>query len=277
MRRATPYLLLVPAVLLLVIFKVYPIVTTLLGGFSCKGQVSLAQYRILFDDPTFWTSLWVTLKYDIIVNPLQIFAALLLALLIDAKVPGIRTFRSIYYLPVPVSLAVSCILWGQMLSPNNGVVNGVLGLVWISPQPFLTSVRQALPSIVVIASWKGIAYWAIFLLAGLQGINSEIYEAARIDGANWWNTTWRITVPLLRRVLIFVTVSDTIANSLLFVPQFVLTGGGPRLSTNVLMYEAYKSAFSYMDTARANTMITVLLLVIAFFVFMEMKFLKVDY
>jgi multiple sugar transport system permease protein len=128
-------------------------------------------------------------------------------------------------------------------------------------QPFLTSTDQALWSIIMLASWVGVPYWALFLLAGLQGIPPELYEAAEIDGANWWRRFADVTFPLLRRVLVFVLVADTVANFLLFVPVLLLTQGGPQLSTNTLMYEAYLRGFVYGDFGASSAMIALLLLV----------------
>jgi multiple sugar transport system permease protein len=164
-----------------------------------------------------------------------------------------------------------------MMSPNNGVLNGIFSWFGVSAQPFLTSANQALICIVFIASWKGVSYWMMFLLAGLQGIPPELYEAAKIDGAGTLQQTIRITIPLLNRALIFVIVSDTVANCLMFTPMFVLTNGGPKMSTNVFMLEAYKAAFSFVDPGRANMMIAMLLLVIGTIVVLEMKFLRVEY
>ena len=127
------------------------------------------------------------------------------------------------------------------------------------PQPFLTGKNQALYVIVFICCWKGVPYWMMFLLAGLQNISENIYEASRIDGAGYWVTLFKITLPMLKNALVFVIISDTLINVFMFVPVYLLTGGGPSMSTDTLMYEAYRSAFSYGNYPRAYALVTVMM------------------
>lgn len=263
-----PYLFLLPALLIIVFFRIYPAfsglveslyVTSFRAG-GGKEFVGLSNFQAIFDDPVALQSIWVTLRFNLIVNPLQVVLALLIALLINQSVRGVNFFRSIYLLPIAISLNVSSIVWGLMLS-QNGLFNGLLRAAGLPMQPFLTSTDQALWSIIMLASWVGVPYWALFLLAGLQGIPPELYEAAEIDGANWWRRFADVTFPLLRRVLVFVLVADTVANFLLFVPVLLLTQGGPQLSTNTLMYEAYLRGFVYGDFGASSAMIALLLLV----------------
>lgn len=261
--RWIPYALIAPAILLIILFKMYPILNTLVQSFIRKGNWSLRNYGLIFEDRQFWNSLWVTFKFNIIVTPLQILISIGMALLVNIKMKGTGIFRTIYYLPVTISMTVACILWNLMLNPASGVVNSALKMLGFSAQPFFTGVSQALGSIMMLASWKGCGYWMMFLLAGLQGIDEELYESARIDGANWWQTTSRITLPLLKNSLTFVIISDTTSNLLLFAPMFMITKGGPQMSTNVLMYEVYKSSFIFADQARASTLMTVMLFIVA--------------
>jgi multiple sugar transport system permease protein len=123
----------------------------------------------------------------------------------------------------------------------------------------LSSPGQALPSIILIASWIGVGYWMFFFLAGLQGIPPTLYEAAAIDGATPVRAFFHITLPLLRRVIAFVLVADTTANFLLFAPVYILTHGGPQGSTDLLMYEAYRSGFIGLDVGRATSITTILI------------------
>lgn len=149
-----------------------------------------------------------------------------------------------------------------MFNVNNGIINSFLGLIGLPSQGFLVDKNQALWCIVVIASWKGCGYWMMFFLAGLKNIDVSIYESAKIDGAGFFTTLFRITIPLLRRVALFVLVANTTANVLLFVPMQLVTNGGPQGSTNVLMYEAYKAAFKFADRPRSSVIVTVLLVII---------------
>jgi ABC-type sugar transport system permease subunit len=194
--------------------------------------------------------------------PFQIFVSFSLALLVNVMIKGIGVFRTIYYLPFTLSLAIATVLWNLMFNPNNGVINSLLGVFHIPPQGFLISRSQALWSIVIIASWKGCGYWMMFLLAGLKNIDSAIYESARIDGANFLKIVGNIIIPMIKKVLLFVFVANTTSNILLFVPMAMITNGGPEGSTNVLIYEAYKSAFKFADRPRSAVIVTFLLLLI---------------
>lgn len=279
------YLFLAPAILGLLIFKVYPLLlsaTESLYQVSFFGQqakyfVGLENYRDVFADPTFWQSLKVTLKFNFLIIPIQVALAVALALLLNKKFKGVRVFRSIYLLPAGVSIAIACTLWSLMLNPNSGLLNSLLALVGIPRQPFLTSSSQALWSIILIASWKGVPYWMIFIMAGLQGIPESNYEAAAIDGANALQVLFKITLPLLKRTLLFVVVVNTVSNFLLFVPPYMLTRGGPESSTNLLMYEVFKSGFIYNDMARATTMITLLVILLLGIVAIEFRWLRAEH
>lgn len=267
--RLIPYLFLLPAVGLLVVFNLFPAIATLNESLHANSLirngrifVGLENFQRIFADPVFWKSLNVTLLFSLLVNPIQILLALGLAVLANQKVRGIAFFRSIFLLPVAVSINVTTIVWGLMLDSRSGVVNGVLTLFDIPAQPFLTAPTHALWSIIILATWKGVPLWALFFLAGLQGIPESVIEAARIDGANRWQLFTRVTLPLLRGVLIFVLVADTVANFLLFAPVLLLTQGGPQLSTNLIMYETYRRGFVYGDLGASAAMLWVMLLIV---------------
>ncbi|MEF2248009.1 carbohydrate ABC transporter permease [Paenibacillus sp. IITD108] len=264
-----PYLFLLPALSLLLIFKLYPIVlgfkNSLYTPEFIAGQQSFAgldNYKHLFMDSGFWNSVNVTLIFNVFINPIQIALAFLLALMLNVKLKGIHIFRSINFVPIAVSLPIACILWSIMLSPEQGVVNSALVAMGLQQQPFLISKDQALWVIMAIATWKGVGYWAIFLLAGLQEVPSNLYEAASIDGAGKWQQFKNVTFPLMKRPLTFVIVADTVANFLLFAPMYILTKGGPENSTNVLMNESFASAFVYSDSGRASAIVILLLILI---------------
>lgn len=266
-----PYLFLMPVLVLLIIFNVYPTLATISEGMHINALsrvnphtfVGLQNFERVFNDRIFWKSLQVTLFFNLVVNPVQVAFALLLAILANQTVKGISGFRSIFLVPVAVSLSVTATVWGLMLNKNSGLVNGLLMAFNFDPQPFLASPDQALWSIILIASWKGVPYWMLFFLAGLQGIPQSLIEAAAIDGANRWQRFTQISLPLLRRTIIFVLVADTVANFVLFIPIFMLTNGGPQLSTNLIMYETYRRGFIYGDLGTSSAMLTIMLVIIA--------------
>lgn len=273
------YLFMIPTFVLLVIFRLYPLGSSFWESlYRMEFQadkmkeiyVGLGNFQYLWKDPIFWKSLWVTLKFNAIVNPLQIGLALILALLLNRH----KYMRTVYMIPLGISLPIASIIWRVILDPNQGIGNGLLSLVGISRQPFFTSADQALWGVILIANWKGLAFWMIFLVAGLQQIPPTYYEAARIDGANLWQEILHITVPLLRRIILFVLVVDTSINFVLFVPMYIITRGGPQLSTNVLMYEAYRSGFMYQDLGRAMALVIVLLVIVLVIVGIQFKMLQ---
>lgn len=260
--KLAPYLLLLPAFVLICWFKLYPILSTLKQAFVVNGALSLANYQRVFAEKTFWNCLNVTLKFNVVTIPLQIIISFLMALLVSSKVRGTGVFRTIFYIPFAVSITVCVMVWNLMLQFNGGVVNSFLSLFGVPPQGFFNDRKQALWCIVVLASWKGCGYWMMFLMAGIKNIDSSVYEAARIDGARYPRIVWSIMLPLMRRTILFVCVANTSSNMLLFAPMQLVTEGGPRNSTNVLMYEAYRSAFRYADMPRCAVIVSVLLVII---------------
>lgn len=270
-----PYLLILPTIILICIFKIYPIIDSVIQGvLSTKGSFTLENYKLLFADKTFWNSLWVTLKFNLIIIPLQIIIAFIMAMIVNVKVRGIEIFRTVFYLPFCISLTIATVIWQMMLNVNNGVINSVLGILGIRPIGFLIDKKWALLSIVLIASWRGCAYWMMFILAGLKGIDTAVYESAKIDGSGFFSTLFRITIPLLKNTLLFVVIANTTANFLLFAPIQIATDGGPQGSTNVLMYEAYKSAFKYSNRPRQACIVTILLVIVVLVCFVQNKCLK---
>ena len=277
-----PYLFLAPALLLIIIFKLYPIFigfwesliyTSFGGGSENRTFVWLENYQYLFDDPIFWQSLKITAILTVIINPFQIAISLGLALLLMRRTRYILIIRSLYLLPIGIALPIATVIWGLMLDPYQGLVNGVIGIFGIPPQPFLVSESQALWSIIAIATWKGVAFWMLFLLAGLEEIPTQFYEAAQIDGAKPFQKLRYITLPLLRRTILFVFVADTAANFVLMVPMIILTKGGPMQSTNVLVYEAYRSGFYYQDWGRSLSIISILTIITLIVIGFQLLFL----
>jgi multiple sugar transport system permease protein len=280
--RLAPYLFLLPAMILLLFWRYIPIAMGLweslysnaLSLTGAKTFVGFDNFRYLFDDPVFWSSVRVTAIFGIIVNPLQVALALLLGVLVNQSLRGIGIFRTILLLPVAISINVAALAWGLALDTNYGLVNGLLEAVGVARQDFLRDPDQALPTMIGIVSWIGVPFWTLFILAGLQGISHEVLEAARIDGANRLQTFFHITLPLLRRVLAFVLVADTIANFTLFVPPYLLTRGGPGNSTNLMMYDAWKRGFVYGDLGSSAAMVLILLVVMAVVVILEFLMLR---
>lgn len=270
--------LLAPALIGLVVFRLYPVALAASDSLfnMVRGQqvfVGLDNYVSLLTDRTFWKSMQVTFWFNLLINPIQIALALGLALLYVQNFKGVTLYRVLFLIPIGVSLPTAVIIWRIMLS-QDGLVNGLIGIAGAPAQPWLTSESLALYSIIAIATWKGISYWMIFIIGGLQTIAPEIYDAARIDGVKPWQRLIFITIPLLRPTLLFVLVADVTINFLLFAPIFMLTQGGPADSTNVLMYEAYKSGFIFGDMGRAMAIIVVVVAILLVIVGLQFRLLS---
>jgi multiple sugar transport system permease protein len=280
-RHAAPYLFVAPALLGLALFKLYPIGVGLLASFfdyeaisGRRSWVGLGNYRELFGDPLFWRACWNTFLFNAVVTPLQVALALALAVLVNRRLPGMAVFRSIFFVPAVISLVVASIVWDLMYNPDNGLVNALLAVFGVPPQPLLTSARQAMAAVIAMVTWKGVGYWMVIFLAGLQAIPAVYREAAVIDGASPWGFFWRVTLPLLTRTIVFVVVADTAINFLLFAPVYVMTQGGPSDATTVLMFEVYRNAFVYFRLGYASAVSTVLLAVMLVVVLLQFRVLR---
>lgn len=267
---ATPWMLLLPALVMLVVFRLAPAIVGLaeaayverIGVNAGREFVGFGNFTRIFEDGVFVQSLKVTLLFNVVINAVQVISAFLLSLLINVKLPGVGLIRTIWLIPVAISLNVASAVWLIMYDPR-GLFNGVLTALGFEAQPFLLDSGQALWAIGALATWIGVPLWSLFFLAGLQNIGADLEEAAMLDGASGWQTLWRIKVPLLRPAFVFVMTGATIANFLLFVPVFLMTQGGPNLSTNVLMFEAYRRGLVFGNFGIGSAMVVVLLIVTA--------------
>jgi multiple sugar transport system permease protein len=221
-------------------------------GLAPMRWVGMGNYRQLLADPRWWASVRVTAGFVLLHVPLLLLASLGLALLVDRRLPGRDLFRTAYFVPVAISLVIMSVLWGYILEPSFGVLNYLLGLVGIGPQPWLSSVGQALPTLVAISAWKFMGYYMVIFLAGLQNIPAEYYEAARVDGAGRWATFRSLTLPLLKPVTFFVLVIIMIRSFQVFDQVYVLTQGGPAYATYVVVYYVYELAFRFMRLGYAS-------------------------
>jgi len=265
-RGLDPLLLLLPSLLLLAIFKVYPILYSVAGSFFSRGPGGVSRFSgiknflLLAQDPSFLNSVWITLRFNLITVPLQVVLGLALALMLNRNSRAVRAARTALYVPVAINMVVASTIWNMMLNPASGPANAILGRLGLEPQPFLTGSGQALYVIIAICCWKGVSYWMLFLLAGLQNISPSIYEAGQIDGTGFFSQLFYLTIPMLKNTLVFVIVSDTMINLFMFVPVYMLTGGGPEGTTDTLMFEAYKAAFKFSNYSRSYAIVTLLLL-----------------
>lgn len=254
--------LLSPAIVALLLLRIVPAIEALrLSLAGSGGDFTLSHFSRLFDDPAFINSLKVTLVFSIIVNPLQIALALLLAVLLTKHIPLVGLWRTLILLPIAIPQAVSAVIWFVLFRPD-GPLNGLLEIVGIPSIPWLISPDMALYSVIIVVSWVGVGYWMTFLVAGINEIPNSLYEAAELDGAGPARAFWSITIPGLRRQLLFVLVADTVSNFLIFAPVRILTGGGPSGSTDLIMNNMFERAYMIGDMGSASAATVVLVAIV---------------
>ncbi len=257
-----PYALIFPAVTLLLVFRIFPLFYTVGESVWIDSNFTLEAYQKLFSDGIFHNAFLNTFKIGFMIIPVQIVVSMALALLVNTQVRGVGVFRTLYFLPFAMSAVVSYTVWNLILSPTNGLANSIIGAFHIAPQRYFDDPAQVLWCIVGVTSWVGCGYWMLFLLSGLKGIDQSVYESAKIDGAGFFGTLFKITLPLMKKSLLFVTVANTTSNLLIFTPMKLITDGGPMGASNTLMYESYKAAFGYGNRVRSAAIITILLIIV---------------
>lgn len=260
-----------PAIVGMILFYYWPIFEAFRYSFlqynliaRTSTFVGFDNFRDLLNDPLVFISFRVTFLFFLIKVPLQMASGLGLALLVRNNTKGIGLLRTIILLPTVTSMVVVTVVWGFMYHPSTGLFNSFLNAIGLPSQKFLTSPTQALPSIVVLTLWKDVGLTMLFYLAGLLGISTEFYEAAKIDGANGWQQFRFITVPALRRTHLFILVTSTISAFRVFDPVYLTTQGGPINATRVILILIYNNAFRFhrLGYASAITVVLVLILVV---------------
>ncbi|MCS7172743.1 MAG: sugar ABC transporter permease [Armatimonadetes bacterium] len=243
------YLFLAPALVLLSAFTFAPLAFGTLLAFADYNVlrpprwVGLENFRFLVEDPAFGVALRNSLRYLLVVPAIQL-AALLLALLVNRRLVGILLFRAAYYVPVITSFAVAGLMWNWMYA-QHGVVNWVGLRLGLLPRPFewLNHPTLALYAVMLVTFWKGIGYYMVLYLAGLQAVPRELEEAARVDGAGRLQVFLFVTLPLLRPTLLLCTLLSTLAALKVFEEVYVMTGGGPFGQTATALLYVYQKAF----------------------------------
>ena len=273
-RHAWAFLL--PAIIFLMIFSIIPIFWVIYLGFTDYNVFSPAQwvglenFEKLFNDPKFWKALRNTVYYWALVTPAITIASLLLAVLVNQQLIGIKLYRLAYYFPVLVSVVITALLWKWMFA-TDGVFNFVFSLIGLGPVPWLTSESTAMISVAIVTVWQGLGYYMLIYLAGLQSVPNDLYEAAEIDGAGFWRKQWNITIPMLRPIIFFVSVISTMGAFKEFTLMLVMTGGGPVNSTTTLVYLVFKEAFENINMGYASAIATVLFMLILIITIINMK------
>jgi len=278
----TAWAFLLPAVLLIGLSVLIPAVMALVMSFTTTGLdvseplqfVGLANLRRLISDPMALRVMITTLLYLIGIVPPIVLGSLALAVLVNRSLPGIHVLRGAFYTPVLVSIVVAAIAF-RWLYAENGLVNGWLA-AWFgdsfSAIGFLTSPQLALPAVMLVTLWKGLGYYMVIFLAGLQGIPKELYEAAELDGSEGWRQHLDITLPLLRPYVALVAVVSSIAATKVFEEVYLMTQGGPADSTRTIVYYVYDQAFAELEISYACTLGLALFLLVMLFTLIRLAF-----
>jgi multiple sugar transport system permease protein len=258
----------VPVVWLMV-FIVLPIVLVLGLSFTsydiltAPQMLGLGNYSDLQDDPLFWRAMGNTITFTVGTLPTGIVLSLLLALLINRRLPGVGVFRTIYYLPVITPIIAVSLVWILFYDASAGLFNYLLTSIGLEPQRWLTSPTLAMPSIIAMSIWKSLGYNMIIFLAALQAVPKELKEAASIDGASRTRVFLSIVLPMLAPAMLYVTVTSLIASFQVFSQVYVMTSGGPNNATLTLVQYIYKTAFVNLEMGYAASMATVLFVILA--------------
>lgn len=258
-----------PAIIGILWFTVYPVAMSLYYSFTSYRLfgsykwIGLENYRDLVHDDTFWHSLSITAYYMVFAIPLGILAALALALLLNVKVKGMSIYRTLFYLPSIVPLVASAVVWAYVFNPQYGIANNLLRLVGVNGPGWLSSPTWAMPALIIMSMW-GAGNLMLILLAGLQDVPQDLYDAAYVDGASWWPRFRHVTFPFLGPHLFFALVTGLIAGFQYFTPVYVLTNGegGPAGATLIYPLYLYQNAFRFFKMGYASAMAWVLLVII---------------
>ncbi|MEW6491197.1 MAG: sugar ABC transporter permease [Cyanobacteriota bacterium] len=271
------WIFLAPALILLGIFLFWPIaylfyLSFTTGSFTSTGihWVGLRNYLRLILDPDFWQVLGNTLYFTVATVIPSLIIPLSLAVLLNQSFALRGFLRTAYFIPSITSL-VAVGLGFRWLFQTEGPVNAFLGIFGIEPIPWLGSTTWAMPVLILLSSWKQIGFNMVVFLAGLQTIPQSRYEAAELDGANSWQKFWYITLPGLRPTLVFATITTAIFTLRSFEQVYIITGGGPLNSTNLLVYYIYEQAFALFDFGYAAAAATVLLGFTLMLVYIQLK------
>lgn len=273
------YVFITPAILGLLLFSVGPMIASLWLSFtsydllSSPTWVGTQNYTELFADPIFRKSLGVTLIYGFISVPATMVIALVLAILLNAKLPALKFFRSAYYLPSVISGVAVAMLWKWMFNGEYGLINAGLARIGVAGPAWLTDENWALRALIFMSLW-GFGGTMLIYLAGLQGVPKEMYEAAKVDGATTLKQHLHVTVPMLSSVTLFNLIMGIISSLQVFAEPFVLTpNGGPNNSTLLLSVYLYQNAFQYLKMGYASAIAWVafaIILVLTMLVFRSM-------
>ena len=279
----TPLFLVAPFSIHFLVIVAFPVVFSLVltmhrwNLLSPMVWIGTGNFGNLISDPLFWKSLWNTLRFLAIHIPLQLAVALILAEVLNQGLRAKAFYRAVFFLPVVISGVVVTILWKQLYATETGVLNSLLMSMGLNRVEWLTDPLIAMPAIAIMATWKNVGLYIILLLAGLQSIPRQVYEAATVDGAGKVAQFLRITIPMINPVLLTVVILSTINGFSLFIEPYVMTGGGPINSTLSMNLYIYRQAFSFYKMGYAATLGFTLAAIIFGVVTLQRRFIEQEF
>lgn len=250
------------------IFTLIPVVFSLVlafmdwDSFSAPKFVGIKNFAKLMKDDTFWISFKNTFLYAFGVVTLTLICSLGLAILLNKKIRGMKIFRTAFFFPYVTSLVAIAVVWNMLFHPTMGPINQFLRHFIENPPGWTSSSHWALTAIIIVSVWRGMGYYMILYLAGLQSVPNELYEAASMDGAGKLRQFWNVTLPSLRPTTFFVTIMLVINCFKVFDLIQVMTDGGPGRATNVLVYQIYNEAFKKFNFGYASAIALVLFVIV---------------
>lgn len=269
--KTAPYLFLLPAGIVLLIFFFIPFFQTIgLSFLNYSNNIynpsfaGLENYVQILHNPIFYKVMWNTLLYLLVAVPILAIIPLFLAILINQKIKGITLYKILIYLPVIVSIVVAAIAF-KWLYAQQGILNYILNVMHINSIGWLTDPKYAIYSVIIVTIWKGIGYYMMIYLAALMSVPKELYEACDIDGANFLTKHLTVTVPHIMPTIALVTTISSISAMKIFAEIYVMTKGGPLNSTKTIVYYIYEKAFENLDLGYASAMAVILLIIVMAF------------
>ncbi|MFR2839756.1 MAG: carbohydrate ABC transporter permease [Zhenhengia sp.] len=281
-----PYLFVAPALIVFIVFSIYPILNTIFLSFyewdmisPTKEFVGIKNYQTLFRDVKFYQTLSNTFVYMLLTVGLGVILSIALALFLRKDTRINKFMQNLIFTPYIVSLASISFLWMWLMNNDFGLLNYLLSLVGVGPIDWLGNPKVALISLVIISVWKTLGYNTLIILSALQSIPKHLYEAASLDKATKRQTFFKITLPMISPTLFFLTIVSIIASFKVFETIQIITNGGPQNSTNTLVYSIYEYGFQFYKIGYASTIGVVLLVIISIFTIIYFKLLskKVHY
>jgi len=269
---ALPYFLIAPTLLFVAIFTIWPLLHVAYGSLFTENQAvqvpqfnGLGNFSRLFSDPVFQQVIANTLIYVLVTVPISVFLALVLAMLLNRKFRAMGLYRLGFFYPTVLPMVSAATIWLFMYTPDYGLLNVFIEFFHIPSQNWLGEPGLALTALMILGVWKQTGYFMLFFLAGMQGLPHDIFESAKLDGANTVQSTRFIMLPLLMGTTLFVTTIAVI-NSFETVDQiYIMTGGGPVNSTSMLLFDLWQTLFSYLDVGRASAISLILIAVLLIF------------